>query len=369
MKKVYLILIFILTIIIISGCQQEVNQSREEVLTSVEVIESSLESINLITTFTGRVQAKNTTPVIAQVPGEVKEVYVSDNESVKKDQKLFSIVSTNNLRQLQQAQAAYDSAYANYLSAQEQVNLAKDNYERTKKLYEAGAVSESQLEQAELSASEQPIKAAKAAVDQARINLESAQDAYSDTVVKAPVSGVITGMSVKENSFVTNTQATLFIEDNSELNINLNITERYINKIEEDDEVGIKISAVESTFDGIIKEVSSTIDSNSLLYPVKIQFISSNQKVKNGMIAQVDIVTDRKEEAVVIPAEAVLLRGDKEIVFVNEEGVAKQREVVTGIDNGESIEIIEGLEIGESVIFLGQNFLSSGDKIKVVRGN
>ncbi len=367
MKKVYLILI--LTIIIITGCQQETKQPREEILTSVEVIESKLDSINLITTFTGRVQSKGTTPIISQIPGEVDKVYVSDNEYVKKHQKLFSIVSTNNLRQLQQAQAAYDSSYANYLSAQEQVNLAKDNYERTKRLYEAGAVSESQLEQAELSASNQPIKAAKAAVDQAKISLESAQDAYSDTVIKAPVSGVVTGMTVKENSYVTNTQATLFINDNSELNINLNVTEKYINKIGEKDEVGINISAIESTYDGVVKEVSSSMDTNSLLYPVKIQFIRTDERIKNGMIAQVDIITDSKEEAIVIPAEAVLLRGDNEIVFLNEEGIAKQREVISGIDNGESIEIIEGLELGESVIFLGQNFLSSGDKIKVVRGD
>ncbi|MFP4457334.1 MAG: efflux RND transporter periplasmic adaptor subunit [Clostridia bacterium] len=367
MKKIYLILF--LTIIIISGCQQETQTEQEEILTSVEVIESKLESINLITTFTGRVQSKNTTPVMVQTPGEVEKVYVSDDEYVQKDQKLFSIVSTNNLRQLQQAQAAYDSAYANYLSAKEQVELAKENYEKTKKLYEAGAVSKNQLEQAELSASEQPLKAAQAAVDQAKISLESAEESYSDTVVRAPVSGIVTGVTVEENSFVTNTQATLFINDNSQYNINLSVTEKYVNRINENDQVGIKVAAIESNYDGIVEEVSSSIDTNSLLYPVTIRFSKTDEKIKSGMIAQVEIITESKKEAIVIPAEAVLLRGDKEIVFINDEGVALQKEVVTGIDNGEKIEVIEGLETGEVVIFVGQNFLSSGDKIKVVRGD
>src|SRR6056297_724629 len=140
LKKIVLIIMMI--IFIMSGCNQEVEQEQEEIRTSVEVSEVKLDSINLVTTFTGRVQSEKTIPVLTQTPGEVDEIYVSNNQYVKKGDKLFSLVSTNNLRQLQQAQASYDSAYANYLQTEDQLNLAIENYERTKKLFEAGAVSE-----------------------------------------------------------------------------------------------------------------------------------------------------------------------------------------------------------------------------------
>ncbi len=366
MKKIVLIIMMI--IFIMSGCNQEVEQEQEEIRTSVEVSEVKLDSINLVTTFTGRVQSEKTIPVLTQTPGEVDEIYVSNNQYVKKGDKLFSLVSTNNLRQLQQAQASYDSAYANYLQTEDQLNLAIENYERTKKLFEAGAVSESQLEQTKAQASKQPLNSAQAALDQARLNLETAQDSYSDTVVKANSSGTISEISIEEGSFASNTQPTMMISDNNDLIIKLNVSEKYVNKISQGDQVGIDILATEMSYDGVVNEVGSTIDTNTMLYPAKVAVSNNESSIKAGMIAQVQIITDSKEQALIIPSEAVLLRGNIEIVFVNEDQVAIQKEVKTGIDNGDTIEIVNGLEVAEEVIVLGQNFLSNGDKINVVRG-
>jgi len=366
MKK--FMLLFIISILVFTGCSQEVEKEQEEILTSVEVTEVKLDSINLVTTFTGRVQSVSTIPVMVQTPGEVEEVFVTNNQYVSKGDKLFSLVDTNNARQLQQAQASYDSANANYMQVKEQIELAKDNLERTQKLFEAGAVSESQLEQAKLQASEQPLKAAKAGLDQAKVSYDSAKDAYEDTVVKANVSGYISNINIEEGSFATSSQPTMMINDNSELSIMLNVSEKYVNKIQQGDQVGINIVANDLNYDGKVKEVSSTMDANSLLYPVEISFEAKDESINNGMIAQVEIITESRNEVLIVPSEAVLLRGNIEIVFVNEDNIAIQKEVTTGIDNGEITEIIDGLEENQQIIVLGQNFLSNGDKINVVRG-
>ena len=68
MKKIVLIIMMI--IFIMSGCNQEVEQEQEEIRTSVEVSEVKLDSINLVTTFTGRVQSEKTIPVLTQTPGK-----------------------------------------------------------------------------------------------------------------------------------------------------------------------------------------------------------------------------------------------------------------------------------------------------------
>lgn len=371
MKRLSSILIIgmlVLGVLVFTGCEQEVEQIEEEVFTSVEVQEVKLDSINLVTTFTGRVQSKNIVPVMVLSPGEVESVFVSNGDYVKKDQKLFSLVGTNSKSQVDQAQAAYNSASANYELTKQQIKTAKENYTKIKKLYESGAVSKSQLDQADLAASELPLEATKGAVDQARIALNSAQNYHEDTVVRAPISGVVSGMNAKENSFITNTQPALMISDNSQLDISINVSESYVNKISENDIVGIYLPAIEYNYDGKVKETSSSLDPNSFLYPVKIVVDKIDENIKSGMIAQVEIITESKNDVLVVPAQAVLLRGDKEVVFTFVEGLAVQKEVITGIDNGKNIEIKEGLEVGEEVIVLGQNFISSGDKISIVGG-
>jgi RND family efflux transporter MFP subunit len=366
MKKVLAMLLILIFILI--GCSQQEEVEEQEIYTPVEVIDAKTDSIEFITTFTGRVRPIKTIPVIIQMPGEVARLFVENGDKVSSGQNLFTLVGTNSARQLEQAQAAYDSAKANYEMTKEQVEAAKENYEKLKVLYESGAISQSQLDQARLSASDQPIKAAESAVRQAKVGLDSASDAYRDTTIKAPSSGIVTNLVLEEGSIATNTQPAMVILDDSELLIGINITENMVNNLVVGQEVGVNIQAIDYYHEGRISSIGSSIEASSLMYGAEITLEKVDSDIKTGMHAKVEIVTESREDAIVIPSQAVLIRNNREIVYLVQDDKAVVVEIKTGLDNGSIIEVVSGINEGDEVVVSGQSFLSEGDRVRVIRG-
>ena len=366
MKKVLAMLLIVIFILI--GCSQQEEIEEHEIYTPVEVIDAKTDSIEFITTFTGRVRPIKTIPVIIQMPGEVARLFVENGDKVISGQNLFTLVGTNSARQLEQAQAAYDSAKANYEMTKEQVEAAKENYEKLKVLYESGAVSQSQLDQARLSASDQPIKAAESAVRQAKVGLDSASDAYRDTTIKAPSSGIVTNLVLEEGSIATNTQPAMVILDDSELLIGINITENMVNNLVVGQEVGVNIQAIDYYNEGRISSIGSSIEASSLMYGAEITLEKVDPDIKTGMHAKVEIVTESREDVIVIPSQAVLIRNNREIVYLVQDDKAVVVEVKTGLDNGSIIEVVSGINAGDEVVISGQSFLSEGDRVRIIRG-
>lgn len=90
-----------------------------------------------------------------------------------------------------------------------------------------------------------------------------------------------------------------------------------------------------------------------------------DQRLKPGMFAEVDLVTNQRSRVVTIPSEAVLGRAGKPKVFVLEGGVARERSVKMGLSDGKSVEVTEGLKAGDQVIVAGQNLVSDNLPVSI----
>ena len=400
-RIVSLVLIVVMLMVIFVGCSDKTNELDEtqetENYTPVEVDNAEISNIENVVNINGKVAAKEEVSIIPKAMGTVTKVNVDLGDNVEVGTVLFNIEqqdialtvdqASNGVdlaqKSVAQAENGLETARTNYELNKEKIENAQLNLERTRALYEEGAVSKAQLEQAELSASEKNLDVLLAQVTQAEIGyqqsqnqLKQAQISYeqavnglSNTVVEAPMKGVVSSLNVKQGQIVGSGQVAATIVDMDTVYVQISVVENVVNKIKEGQEAEISVPAV---FDGYIKStigyISPTADPMNKLYTVRLYLDNKEYGIRPGMTGSVRLSLDSVDEAIVIKSDAVLDKDGKKIVYIVENDMAVEKEVETGLDTGELIEIISGINQGDSVIIEGQHYVSDGARVKVVRG-
>jgi RND family efflux transporter MFP subunit len=341
-------------VVAIAGCST--NQTVDEpevsfIAVEIEILERS--QLYIENNFTGRAYPGNEAYVLPTLIAQVDKIYVSVGDVVQKDDALFMLDKSNIQNQVDQAYAAYQAALANLAMTTEQINAAKDAFIRTKSLYEAGVVSKAQYDQAELAASEKPLNTVSKNVEQARLAYRQAMDALDNTLVQAPIQGTVTSVDIKEGQIALNSQPAIVIMDLEKMTVGQSLE--------------LKIDSATIDMQAEIVSISNTIDPMTNLYNVEIS-LENNGLLRAGMFAQVKINTDIREDILSVPGNAVLEKSGQSIVYVEIDGIAYEKNVTTGLDTGRRVEIISGLEEGQRIIVKGQNYISDGSVVKVVRG-
>ena len=400
-RIVSLVLIVVMLMVIFVGCSDKTNELDEtqetENYTPVEVDNAEISNIENVVNINGKVAAKEEVSIIPKAMGTVTKVNVDLGDNVEVGTVLFNIEqqdialtvdqASNGVdlaqKSVAQAENGLETARTNYELNKEKIENAQLNLERTRALYEEGAVSKAQLEQAELSASDKNLDVLLSQVTQAEIGyqqsqnqLKQAQISYeqavnglSNTVVEAPMKGVVSSLNVKQGQIVGSGQVAATIVDMDTVYVQISVVENVVNKIKEGQEAEISVPAV---FDGYIKStigyISPTADPMNKLYTVRLYLDNKEYGIRPGMTGSVKLSLDSVDEAIVIKSDAVLDKDGKKIVYIVENDMAVEKEVETGLDAGELIEIISGINQGDSVIIEGQHYVSDGARVKVVRG-
>lgn len=371
MKKTKNIILIgiVVSVFMLAGCSQEESVVQTEKLVSVGVIAVDKQDISLTTTLTAKVAPFQEATIVPKVPGRVEAVYVELGERVVKGQALFALDTRDILNQVRQAEAAYRLTEANLRNSKSQLDNATLNLERTKQLYDAGAISKQQLEQAELQASSNNLDILEAQADQARVSLEIAKASLSDMVIKAPIDGYITSINAKPGEMASSAMPSVTMANIDKIIIEASVSEYLINSLSPGGLVKVNIpSASKEALGGKISAFSPTTAPNTSTYPVKIELENEGGLIKGGMFAELIIETESRNQVLAIPAEAVVIKEGKTFVFIAKEDRAYIREVKTGLDDGKLVEIVDGLTPGEFIINSGQNFIEDGQLINVVNG-
>jgi RND family efflux transporter MFP subunit len=367
LKKILTLLL--VTAFILTGCgaSQEANTDEEEAYTAVEA--ETLKPMDLYTEnlMTAKVFADKDVFVIPLMAGKVEKINVKVGDKVKKDDVLFVMDKNDIEKQVNQAYTAYEAAKAGFEVNETQIQSAKDNFERVKKLYEEGAVTETQYEQAKLAASDESLEAARMGVEQARVAYSNAASMLENAEVKAPISGVVSSVNIVEGEYATSSNPPVTIVDSDSITVEFGISASIVNQVKMGDVAEVEISSADFKKEAVINSVSSSADIKTNLYTVSI-VLENDGTIKPGMFAKVYLKTDKTDNALAVRTEAVKETEDKKFVFTAEGGKAVEKEVSTGLDTGAYIEIKSGLSEGDKVIVKGQDYISDGSKIKVVRG-
>ncbi|MGI6685681.1 MAG: efflux RND transporter periplasmic adaptor subunit [Bacillota bacterium] len=345
------------SIIAVSGCgaQKTVpEQSQETKSVLVETEKAVTGNISSIATVTGKIAAQMEVSIIPKMGGKVAEVNFEVGDRVHTGDVLVRLDSTEIQAQLKQARAALAMAKANYENA-----LA--NLERTKSLFEQGAVSQQQLEAAQtMVATGSPDSAAAA------VQLMEAQ--LANTIIKSPAEGIVASRSVEVGE-MAGQMPVMTIVGIDKVKVQTNVTEGEVNKLKVGQKVTVIVSAVgEEPFTGTIATISPAADSLSSTFPISIEISNSEHKLKPGMFAEAKLVLETKEGVLVLPKQAVIDSGDKKYVYVVKDNKAIQTEITTGIEDDERVEIVSGLQAGDMIVLSGQNKLQNETPVTVSGG-
>jgi len=315
---------------------------------------------------------------------------------------------------IEKAQSDIETSKINLDNAEISLNKAKSDYETNKLLYEAGGISKEAFENYEdtytkaqnsyeqsktaYSQSELSLKQANDNYNQALAsyeivakqtpeeNIRKAQDSYnsavaqkassearlatlqkslSDASVKSPISGTVLECNVTAGAVLSQSSPFVIIDLNT-VNIEVNVSEQMINSVKVGDSVNIKVSTLSSeTFKGNVSTIAPGANSDGT-YKIKIEINNHNGKLKAGMFAEVYFVREKSDNTIVLPRNTVISKNDENYVFVEENGVVTKTNVTLGIDNGDEIEITEGLNEGMNVVTKGQTYLKDGDTVNVI---
>lgn len=186
----------------------------------------------------------------------------------------------------------------------------------------------------------------------------------------APVPSTLTGVigRVYQDSGASVTPATpiALVVSQGSVRVVVDVPERYVGKVFMGQRAHIKVDAFPDTlFRGKVYRVSPVVDARTRSAAIELLADNSGGRLKSGMFSEIRLVVGARENAVAVPAAAVINDNGKPCVFVPLNGIASRREVATGIANGDFIEITSGLKAGEELITFGLYGLKDGSKIKV----
>lgn len=191
-----------------------------------------------------------------------------------------------------------------------------------------------------------------------------------DTKVRAEIDGIVGTLNISEGSVVSAQSEAMTLVNMDNLKVSFHVSEDVINEISVGSPVYITVSAVsDEPMTATVTNISEAADSSTRLYQVEAALSNPEGNLKPGMFANVRLVTETKEDTIVVPLNTVLTdNGEKYVFVVDENNIAHKTVVETGLENDTYIEITSGLSIGDTVVTKGQDFLSDGNTVNITNG-
>ena len=349
---------------------------------AVQVEEVTSDTIAAENKVSGKIEADNETSIFVASSVKCTAVYVEAGDTVQAGQKICTLDLDSTLSSYNAANINYDSAAQSYQDQKaildKQVQMAQDNLDNLKALFEIGAASQLEIDQAELSLQqaqagrtstlaqlEAGMQSAKSSVEQLSTLLE---DVDSQGNVVAPTAGTLVSLNAVENAFVSPSMPVAVIDGPDQMKVTVSVSEALVPKLAIGDEAEVAVSAVDATFTAQIRAVEQTANAQTKLYTVTLGVPADVGGLMSGMFADVTFRTDAAENVVVVPTEAILTSGEEPYVFVVENGTARYVPVTTGLAGNGVTEITSGLTPGQQLVTVGQAYLSDGDPVRVVSG-
>jgi len=252
---------------------------------------------------------------------------------------------------------------------------AKIRLERTKKLSESGVIAQQQLDaqQAQFDAAEAAMRSAgetvrniRASIAARKAALALAQKKLADAKVTAPLPGFIKERPAAVGQFLRTNSPVVTIVQNSPLKLHADVPETAVAYVRAGKPVEFRVDAFpDRAFEGKIPRLSPSVDQQSRTLRLEALVNNSDGRLKPGFFARVSIQTDRRDKALIAPAESLMTVAGIEKVFVIENGKVSERIIRSGARLGKDIEIVDGLREGELIAKSNLGSLQQGREVAV----
>jgi HlyD family secretion protein len=356
---------------------------------TVKVAVENAENRQIVETVTanGKIQPEKEVKISPDVSGEIVELTIKEGDQVVKGQLLLRIKPDTYISQKDRSTAAISSARARLAQSEAQFTQAELSFKRNKQLYEEQTISKSEFEQSQSSytVAKSEVDAAKFSIISAEASLKEANENLLKTSIYAPMSGTVSMLLVELGERVAGTNLMagtelLRIADLSRMEAQVEVNENDIVRVDIGDTALIEVDAyLDTKFKGIVTEIANSakttgvsadqvtnFDVKILVLPESYMKLIENggsNPFRPGMSATVDIQTELKKDILTVPIQSVTTRTDttktsvtlskediRTLVFITDGTYAIAKDVKTGVQDNNYIEILSGISAGDRVV-------------------
>ncbi len=339
-----------------SGCGKNEAKVPEEKVMNVKIWTVEQKSLRPYVETIGTLKPFEEVIISSEVDGIVKNLKVSEGSPVTKGMTLVEINDTDYHLEVRRAVASLRQTEASLANA-------KLEHERKSALYKEELVTKQQFD--DISAR---LALAEGDLDRARASLSLAKEKLAKTKILSPLQGAVRDKKVTTGDYVKNGSQLLWIVKSDPIKLSFTVPEKEVGKLKTGQDVMFKVDSFPyKEFTGHLSTIYPSLEEKTRTLQVEALVPNRDAKLKPGLFAKVTLYTGQSRDLVVVPITAVLYEDSLVKVFIAEGDRAKEKPVKIGSKYGEYLEIVEGLQKGETVVVVGQNNLAEGVKINVAR--
>src|SRR2546421_1418648 len=408
------IIFFALVVLVVWRWRKSKTEAEAEVtpVVSVKVAKAEKGSIAAPIVAVGTIWPREKADVGAKISAQIKKMALLKNKVVRAGEVIAVLESRNLQAQRAEAVAALNQARAEERSlvtgtipktnaedqkaltdARAKVNNARTLYQRRRRLFEQGGISQKDLEASQLdlttaedelrlqeqtvtlrgrslNPNDRALAAAKTAEAQQHLATLDAQLGYA--TIRSPITGIVTDQYQYEGEFAAAGGKLVTIADTSSVIVKAPFSDTVANQLKVGDAVAVvptDTSAEEMK--GQITLLSRSSDPTNRTVEVWVTLANGAGRLRANGAAQVTVAANSKSDAIIVPASAVTLEASNAdegtVMIVDAQNVAHERKVTVGIRTNDKIEIVEGLQEGDTVVIEGNFALPDGTKVEVAK--
>ena len=328
------------------------------------------EQASAVLNATGYTYARVRAAVGSKITGRITELHVDEGDSVAAGD-VIAVLDSDDI------EAAERGSEAALIEAIARLADAVREEARQRRVVEAGVAPS-----ADLDAATTRLQVAKAQVGTARANLESIRAQLDYTIIRAPVDGVVIERTVEVGEMVApggftsqqSTGALVRIADPTSLEIEADINESYIARIELGQPASIRVDAVpDHEYSGSLRQIVPTADRQRAVVQVKVTIDDRDERLVPDMSCTVTFLQEGTDQAaleaepkILIPAVAVVTEGDRSYAWVVRDGTLSRSPIELGLEQDNDFEVLSGLSGGETVVRRPSAELADGMRVREV---
>ncbi len=325
---------------LLAGCgSQEQAKSMEQIYAEkgvpVKVQEVEPAEFESTLTYNSVLTGIEESSAYAMVADKVEKIHFKVGDSVKKDDVVISFPTDNPGAKYNQSRVSYENSLA--------------TYNRYKNIYDSGGIARQDLDNA------------KTALEVAKANWDAVMQSVS---VRAPISGRISRINVNESDNVKFDDELFTVTNIEKMKTKIWVTESDIVHFKKGIAATAKWNGAE--LHGKVEQVDMSIDAEHQAFGVTIEFENPGLIRQSGITAAIDVDIYSQSQSIVIERKDIISRNDQSFVFLYSDGRAVRQDVTPGASHELDVEIIAGLQAGDSLITEGQLLLEDGTKVRPI---
>ena len=287
----------------------------------------------------GTIMANETTEIHPEISGRVVQLNVREGTFVGKGALLAKLYDGDLQAQLRKLEV--------------QLKIAEQTEDRQSQLLKIQGISQQEYDLSLLQ------------VSNLKADIDIVREAVRKTEVRAPFSGKLGLRNISQGAFVTPATIVTTISQVSQLKIQFNVPEKYGSQLRNGQPINFTVDGSTKTFTANIIAAEVKMDENTRSLALRALVKNSDPSLIPGVFAKVRIILGKNEEAILIPTIVVQPLGRKKLVYIYKGGKSIPADITTGIRDSSKVQVLTGLNVGDTVITTGLLFLRPGADVKL----